>query len=737
MPGQRIEKVIVVGFDGLMFEMVERFADEGRLPNMKRLIERGCWGRMRSCPPVDTPTNWTTLATGAPTATHGINTFAAWIPGRAPFDFPYFGSRANPGTFPGHISGDEQGDIHEYCAAEYVWQALERAGKRCLLFNYPGGWPPNIRDGVVVDGLGIGAGVPGSMGGPCLFGNDVSLGDGQAPLRWGEAGDWRDLPPSAIRPMASVMLLTGLRELAPDGGDNVPASDAEQTELYRDVTTRFHLLLTGETGDGYDTLWLCRGKSAASVVARLRSGEESEWIHCLLAYNAIFPVAFGLGRPKPMRREVRFKLLLRELRPDGRVELLRGATFPVSDWAFPDRLQLDLAEQLWRAERDAAAPGHITPVEGLTSQIDASLHSHLPDVAAARLDAFIRRSLLCLRHVASNEPWDVLFFQIHSPDGINHAYLNNLCSLSPGYDPSKERENWERFGLEYEMLDRCLGEVLSLSEPERTAVFLLSDHAALPTVRTVQLRKALLGAGLVVYRRRRLRKTSSMTFEEDEAGDEYLVLDLARSKVILGGHPIATSIWVNLKGREPVGAVSPGNEYEDVRTKVIELLYSLKDPKTGVCPVELALRKEEAAYLGQGGERAGDVLFYLRPGYVSGGLSGSIGPFPVTDLEQELFPDVKLGGCHHLYLPDARYGGFSVNAVLAMAGPGIRRGRRLAGPVNTSDAAPTLCHLLGVKPPKDARGEVIDEALIAVSDSEVSLVDDTITKGRLEDSEKR
>ena len=69
MSREKIEKLVLVGFDGLMFEMVERFTAEGRLPNMKRLIAEGCWGRMNPCLPCDTPTNWTSIATGAATGT--------------------------------------------------------------------------------------------------------------------------------------------------------------------------------------------------------------------------------------------------------------------------------------------------------------------------------------------------------------------------------------------------------------------------------------------------------------------------------------------------------------------------------------------------------------------------------------------------------------------------------------------------------------------------------------------
>ena len=714
MPGEKIEKLVLVGFDGLMFEMVQRFVAEGRLPNMKRLIESGCWGRMNPCPPADTPTNWTTLATGAMTGTHGINSFAAWIPGRGPFDFPYFGSRANPGAFPGHLCGDEQGDIHEYCRAEYVWQALEAAGKRCVLVNFPGGWPPNLREGIVVDGLGIGAGVARRMGRACLFANGVTLDEGQAPLRWGAPTGWADLPESAARPLASAILLTGARELAADGSEAPRRAEDDAGNIYLDLTTRFYLLLTGSRPGRYDTLLVCREKSGASAVARLGRGQQSEWIESRLSYNAVFPVATGLGRLRPVELDVRFRLLVKELRADGHVELLRGTTFPLSGWAFPDRFHLELAELLWRLEKEEFLRSDAGAVEAdgdLSSQIDAALHGHLADTGLQWLAGFTRRALVCAKRLLSQEPWDALFLQIHSPDGINHAHLNNLCPEAAGYDPAQESENWERFRVEYQMLDFCLGDVMKLAPKERTLFVMLSDHACLPTARRINLRHALVKEGLAVYGSKRLRRTSAMTYEEDKNGEEFKLLDLTRSKVILGGHPLATSIWVNLKGREDKGIVEPGEEFEAVRSEVIGLLRNLRDPENGQAPIALALRKEEAAHLGQWGDRVGDVLFYLRPGYAAGGLRDAVGPFPAAEMETPLFPEGRLGGCHHLYLPEGRFHGFSNAAVLAMTGPGVPRGKRWDESVRTADVAPTICHLLGIEPPRDCDGKIIVRAI--------------------------
>ena len=43
----------------------------------------------------------------------------------------------------------------------------------------------------------------------------------------------------------------------------------------------------------------------------------------------------------------------------------------------------------------------------------------------------------------------------------------------------------------------------------------------------------------------------------------------------------AGQLWINLKGREPGGIVSPGIEYDAVRKDLIGRLKSMSDPETG------------------------------------------------------------------------------------------------------------------------------------------------------------
>ena len=102
-------RAILVGFDGANPELVERFLPE--LPSFRRLIQGGCWGPMLPTVPVDTPTNWTALATGATAAISGITGFAFHEPGSS------LAKELVPSA-----------DYARLRAAEFLWEAAERQG---------------------------------------------------------------------------------------------------------------------------------------------------------------------------------------------------------------------------------------------------------------------------------------------------------------------------------------------------------------------------------------------------------------------------------------------------------------------------------------------------------------------------------------------------------------------------------------------------------------------------------
>ena len=106
-------KVFVIGVDGMDPKTTRRMVNEGKLPNIKKLIELGSAREdlmLLGANPTITPPMWTTMATGAYPMTHGITCY--WnqnLTDLSRFEFA-FDSRQ--------------------CVAEQVWNCIAEAGKR-------------------------------------------------------------------------------------------------------------------------------------------------------------------------------------------------------------------------------------------------------------------------------------------------------------------------------------------------------------------------------------------------------------------------------------------------------------------------------------------------------------------------------------------------------------------------------------------------------------------------------
>src|SRR5437868_13357567 len=83
MSRPRFARVIVIGLDGLEPTIVEPMLHAGQLPNLAKLGAQGCYSRVQTTYPAQTPVAWSTFATGLNPGAHGI------------FDFV----RRNPATY--------------------------------------------------------------------------------------------------------------------------------------------------------------------------------------------------------------------------------------------------------------------------------------------------------------------------------------------------------------------------------------------------------------------------------------------------------------------------------------------------------------------------------------------------------------------------------------------------------------------------------------------------------------
>jgi len=71
----RIKKVVVLGLDGLDYELTKKWLDEGKLPHFAKLRDQGCFKPLATTIPAISPVAWSSFQTGSNPGKHNIFDF--------------------------------------------------------------------------------------------------------------------------------------------------------------------------------------------------------------------------------------------------------------------------------------------------------------------------------------------------------------------------------------------------------------------------------------------------------------------------------------------------------------------------------------------------------------------------------------------------------------------------------------------------------------------------------------
>jgi predicted AlkP superfamily phosphohydrolase/phosphomutase len=443
---------------------------------------------------------------------------------------------------PGAPITDRVSGFNASSAAETLWTAAQRNGLRVATLLWPGA------DAGALDRMGDFGAIwprpplaPSAIVelGPDTAGTtgEVPSSDGLQPLLWRVVVELDRAEPS------SHELLVALVDANPDGR---PRYDTVAARLENEI----------------DWVWV----------------GEMEWLELRLEAQSADDLRARLyGAWCKVLHIDRFQ---------GTLRLYRGEVNRL--FAYPDAFEDRLTEAIgpWPGEPDRAVGDWWLD---LSQGID--------------LDTFIEQGERLNRYVDRMTEWVLteedadLVLAYHSPlDVYQHSCLivdELQWAFSPG-TALAAREGLKRMGRS---IDRSIGSMWRLLDPERDALVVVSDHGQLPIFETVRINLALADAGLV--------RTV------DDGGSPRIAAD---TPMIAVSHGATSHLYLNLEGREPGGVVTMA-EAPELLHRAARVLADLE--AEGRPAVEKIFTRGEAAAIGLDHPSSGDLIVALAPGFAA------------------------------------------------------------------------------------------------------------------------
>ncbi len=300
-------KVYLIGMDGMMYPMYQRFAQEGLLPNLKQLAEEGILTEVYSSLPAYTPTNWATMVTGAHSGTHSLLRWYVDLPN------------------PKHTEKSVNCFVRNASKAETIFEAAARAGLKSVAFHFPASSPRQTKALYVVDGFAHPAyGATPFEVSPALIYTNIPDLPTTYQVKLTPAQGWTNLPSSHHPPLEFPILVVTKRE-----GEN----------------RLFYGLVIDTSGSSYDTVIICGEKDGNTEIARSQVGNWSKWC------SESFVI---LGKP----REATFRFKTVTLDSDGsNLRLYRTQLVMVDEFCEPEELGRELVEKFGPYQEYAAEFG--------------------------------------------------------------------------------------------------------------------------------------------------------------------------------------------------------------------------------------------------------------------------------------------------------------------------------------------------------------------------------------------
>lgn len=601
-------KILCLGVDGLDPRLTRKYVDEGKMPNVKKLIERGACRKdlvLLGGHPTVTPPMWTTLATGCYANVHGITGF---------YRMPDLNN-------PDYDMDEEAYNLDSRnCKAEQIWNVFAEAGKKTLVWHWPGSsWPPSSDSPnlYVVDGT-----VPGSVNVSAqvekefffIARDDIELPNFipagaqniQAACVIEDVQIQRDVDPVGVadKGLGSMPIVPPHRSLIIDplkqgqwgslfGKQDVAVSPIKPAKGWKDAPDdalecamliskgalrRPILILKNEKGI-YDHIAIYKSKKFDEPICTIKNGEFK---------RQVIDVSLVDDREIVVNRN----MALLELAEDGsniRMWVSNAMNTTMSDFWHPQSLYNELASKI----------GFPPPTCMIGSQEKDLIH----DVMLQNWYSIADYQAAALKYMIEEKGIEVIFSHFHSVDLQSHRFIRYLYDKGENVVPVEQIEQYMEDV--YKQVDYYVSQFMEYLDKDWT-IFLFSDHAQICGKYLPDGMGDIVGINIPL-----MQKLGFTVLKKDANGNDIPEIDWSKTKAIAWGEQ---HIYLNLIGRTDHGIIDPKDQYE-VEEEIITALYGYRNPKTGKRIISVALRNRDAVLLGQGGPYAGDICYWVAEGY--------------------------------------------------------------------------------------------------------------------------
>lgn len=440
----KAKKLLMLGVDAALPDYVKRFAEEGVLPNLAKLMHGGFTSRVIPTFPPLTAAAWCAIVTGAGPGTCGIPSLMVRMPGE-------------------ELDSWQTSFDKRLLLAETLWESEIRANRRIALVNWPVTWPMSLDE---KDGIQIAASL-------------------NPPFRYFYMPLW-DVAPSAVFATRQFPCdqvpgrAVCIEPKTAEGWTNVPAGKLPALEFSVNVPPvlckgpAYNVLLVARGGD-YDTMIICKGKDAAQRVAVLGQGGWSDWIE----------EDFVDKNGKPGRG--RFRLHVPKLDyAGGDVRLFSSAANTAGEYTIPASATAEL-------EKSA---GPYIEVDDPWAYMDGwiDLETYM-DQLQQLADWWSNATKFSLE----KKDIDSVYSWVGTVDHLQHVMYGALDPSSPHYDPEKIDYWTDILRQGYIQVDKAIGQILEDVNLDETLVMMVSDHGFSALASSPYVKKYLKDAGLLSY----------------------------------------------------------------------------------------------------------------------------------------------------------------------------------------------------------------------------------------------